>query len=69
MTSASPLGTTHLTVRRRILIGMWVALVIAMVIWTHFETPGWDLKVYVAAIHSLRVGHDPYADAMVAQQA
>lgn len=69
MTSASPLGTTHLTVRRRILIGMWVALVIAMVIWTHFETPGWDLKVYVAAIHSLRAGHDPYADAMVAQQA
>jgi len=40
-----------------------------MVIWTHFEIPGWDLQVYGAAIHSLQAGHDPYADAMAIQQA
>lgn len=72
MTAASPLDTSQLTVRRRpgrVLIGMWVALVIAMLIWTHFETPGWDLRVYGTAIHSLQAGHDPYADAMAVQQA
>lgn len=54
---------------RPVLIGMWIALVIAMFIWTRFEIPGWDLRVYSAAIHSLRAGHDPYADAMQVQQA
>jgi hypothetical protein len=48
---------------------MWVAVVIAVAIWTHLELPGWDVRVYVAAIHSLRAGHDPYADAMAIQQA
>jgi hypothetical protein len=43
--------------------------VVALAIWTHFEIPGWDLQVYSAAIHSLRAGHDPYADAMAIQQA
>lgn len=52
-----------------IVLAMWVAVVIAVAIWTHFETPGWDVRVYVAAIHSLRAGHDPYADAMAIQQA
>jgi hypothetical protein len=47
---------------------MWIALVIAVSIWTHFETPGWDVKVYAAAIRSLRAGHDPYADAIAVQQ-
>ncbi len=41
---------------------------VALLIWTHFEIPGWDLQVYAAAIHSLRAGHDPYADAMAIQQ-
>ena len=51
------------------LIGLWVAVVIALVVWTHFEMPGWDLRVYGAAINSLHAGHDPYADAMAIQQA
>jgi hypothetical protein len=58
--------------RRRsnpIVIGLWVAVAIALIVWTHFEIPGWDLRVYAAAIHSLRAGHDPYADAMAVQQA
>jgi hypothetical protein len=53
----------------RVVIGMWVAVVIALAVWTRFEIPGWDLHVYAAAIHSLHAGHDPYADAMAIQQA
>jgi hypothetical protein len=72
LTSTAPLDADQLTARRspgRILIGMWVALIIAMPIWTHFEIPGWDLQVYATAIHSLHAGHDPYMDAMAVQQA
>jgi len=29
---------------------------------------GWDVRVYAAAIKSLRLGHDPYADAMAIQR-
>jgi len=71
-TAALPVGAVGNTTRRRppvILIGMWVAVVIALFVWTHYEIPGWDLRVYAAAIHSLRAGHDPYADAMAVQQA
>jgi hypothetical protein len=70
--AASPLDTANWFAgrhSRRIFIGMWLALVVAMLVWTHFEIPGWDLQVYTAAIHSLRAGHDPYADAMAIQQA
>ncbi len=31
--------------------------------------PGWDLHVYVNAIHSLQAGHDPYADGIAVQRA
>jgi hypothetical protein len=47
---------------------MWSALVVAVLIWTHFANPGWDLKIYAAAMHSLHAGHDPYADAIAIQQ-
>lgn len=65
-------GASELNTRRRpgpILIGMWVAVVIALAVWTRFEIPGWDVGVYTAAIHSLHAGHDPYADAMAIQRA
>jgi hypothetical protein len=52
-----------------LLIGLWIVVVVAVAIWTGFEAPGWDVRVYVAAINSLRAGHDPYADAMAIQQA
>jgi hypothetical protein len=51
-----------------VLMGMWIALVLAVSIWIHFETPGVDLQVYAAAIQALRSGHDPYADATAIQQ-
>lgn len=54
--------------QRTVLIAMGIALVVAVSIWTHFEVPGWDLKVYAAAMTSLRAGHDPYADATAIQK-
>jgi hypothetical protein len=69
--AAPAFETTESKVRSRsgaVLIGMWIALVVAVSIWTHYEIPGWDVKVYVAAIHSLRAGHDPYADATAIQR-
>ena len=53
---------------RAVFLGMWIALVVALAIWTHFDAPGWDLKVYAAAMRSLRAGHDPYADAIAVQR-
>jgi hypothetical protein len=72
LTSASPLDASHLAAPRRlprIVIGFWAAVVVALLVWTHFEIPGWDVRVYTAAIQSLQAGHDPYADAMAVQQA
>jgi hypothetical protein len=73
LTSASPLDSNFLTTapRRpgRIVIAFWAAVVVALLVWTHFEIPGWDVRVYTAAIRSLQAGHDPYADAMAVQQA
>ena len=55
--------------RRRWLIFLIWALAFATIpIWTHFEPPFWDVAVYVNAIHSLRLHHDPYADAIAVQR-
>lgn len=56
-------------IHRRTLIGLWIAVAVAIVVWTKFGDHGWDVQVYGAAIHSLRAGHDPYADAMAIQEA
>jgi MFS family permease len=50
-------------------IGFWALVLISLPIWIHFEIPGWDVRVYTSAIHSLQTGHDPYADAMSVQRA
>ena len=55
--------------RSQFLIGFWAVILAAVCIWIHFDTPGWDVQVYVAAIHSLHAGHDPYADAIAIQNA
>ena len=72
MISAQTLETVKSNVRRRpsaVLVGIWTAVLVALLIWTHFEIPGWDLQVYGTAMRSLHAGHDPYADAMAIQQA
>ena len=42
----------------------WSCAVLAIVIWALVPgyDAGWDLRVYKAAILSLRAGHDPYED-------
>jgi len=48
----------------------WSCAVLAIVIWGLVPgyDAGWDLRVYKAAILSLRAGHDPYEDGMAAQR-
>ena len=46
--------------------GSWPA--IAIPIWTHFDKPAWDYKIYLCAVESLKAGHDPYADAIAVQK-
>jgi hypothetical protein len=51
-------------------IGLWVAVVAALILWRHDDAHpvGWDLDVYKAASRSLAIGHDPYLDATAIQQ-
>lgn len=51
------------------LLLLWFFCIIAIPVWTHFDSPpGWDVAIYRAAVNSLRAGHDPYADAIAEQQ-
>src|ERR1700728_2288589 len=49
----------------------WVCAIITAVIWFFIPSAasGWDLHVYANAIHSLRIGHDPYLDGIAVQRA
>jgi hypothetical protein len=53
-----------------IAVVFWVCAMIAAVTWFFVPTAasGWDLHVYASAIHSLRMGHDPYLDAIAVQR-
>jgi len=53
----------------RFLIAFWIVVLGAVAACIPLASYGWDVQVYAAAIHSLRLGHDPYADAMAIQQA
>jgi hypothetical protein len=71
LTADSPIEAAQLTIprsTRRVVVTLWVLVAIALIVWTRFQNPGWDVRVYAAAIHSLRAGHDPYADAMAIQR-
>ena len=59
---------TRSRVGQRTAFTLWVLSFVAIPVWIHFETPGWDPAIYVTAIHSVRAGHDPYADAIAVQQ-
>ena len=64
---AFSLGTTK-SFNNQLLTVFWLLALIATPIWTSFDTPAWDLAVYVNAIHSLQAGRDPYADAIAVQR-
>ena len=55
---------------RKIAILFWIlAYGTIPILWrVQAPPPGWDLKVYANAVHSLRIGHDPYADGVAAQR-
>ena len=47
---------------------LWILAFAAIPIWVAFDQAGWDLAIYNTAIHAVRAGHDPYADAIAIQQ-
>ena len=65
-----PSGPAHasLNLISRPLVAFWIVVLIAVAACVPMVSYGWDVQVYSAAIHSLRAGHDPYADAMAIQR-
>jgi hypothetical protein len=53
----------------RYLQTLWLTIFLAVGIWLHYQAPGWDVDVYRNAQHSMRIGHDPYLDAIGVQKA
>lgn len=62
-------ATTERLANNRILIGFWIVVILAVACCLPLASTSWDVRVYKAAIDSLHVGHDPYADAMAIQRA
>lgn len=54
---------------RYIVWTLWFLVLGAIPFVAHFDQPGWDFAVYRHAVESVRAGHDPYADAIAAQEA
>jgi len=48
---------------------LWMLAFASIPVWISFDRPGWDVSIYLNAIHSLQAGHDPYADAIAVQDA
>jgi hypothetical protein len=48
----------------------WILAIAAIPVWNALDPGnGWDAKVYLNAIRSIKAGHDPYADGIAAQTA
>jgi len=60
--------TFRLTGYRWIAVIFWALTVLAIAIWSFVPgyVIGWDLRACTDAIHSLKLGHDPYADGVAA---
>jgi hypothetical protein len=54
---------------RRLYWALWIGVLVSIAVWLAVDTWGWDVAVYGSAIHSLRMHHDPYADATAVQDA
>lgn len=59
-----------LRVIRILAVLFWIGAIVSLpaLVLIGKSTWGWDLHVYTNAIHSLRAGHDPYADGIAVQQ-
>ena len=62
-------GTPSRSSYRVIAAIFWILAFASIPGWISIDRPGWDVSVYINAIHSVRAGHDPYADAMAVQDA
>ncbi|MEZ2348227.1 hypothetical protein [Terriglobus sp. RCC_193] len=60
-----------LRVIRILAVLFWIGAIVSLpaLVLSGKSRWGWDLHVYANAIHSLRAGHDPYADGIAVQQA
>ncbi len=47
----------------------WFLVLAAIPVVARFDPPAWDVNIYRHAMQSLQAGHDPYADAIAAQEA
>ena len=47
----------------------WILTLITLPIWAVADHAGWDVVFYRNAVVAMRAGHDPYVDAMAAQEA
>jgi hypothetical protein len=50
------------------LAAIYVAAAISIPAHNRFEAPAWDVAIYLQAVHSVRLGHDPYLDAIAVQE-
>lgn len=57
----------HISSRKAAWIAWLLSLTALAILALHDDT-GWDAAIYRTALHSLRAGHDPYADAIAVQQ-
>ena len=48
---------------------LWVLVLATIPVWSHFDLPAWDAKIYLTAVHSVQHGHDPWADGVAIQKA
>ena len=63
-------GTPSRSPRVRVVAAIfWILAFASIPGWISIDQPGWDVSVYLKAIHSMQAGHDPYADAMAVQDA
>jgi len=63
-------GTPSRSPRVRVVAAIfWILAFASIPGWISIDRPGWDVSVYLKAIHSMQAGHDPYADAMAVQDA
>ena len=47
---------------------LWVLVLATIPVWSRFDLPAWDAKIYLTAVHSVQQGHDPWADGVAVQK-
>jgi hypothetical protein len=66
--SMSPLSKPSSVVQKFLLVALWIAAAVSVPVHNRFEAPAWDVHIYLQAVHSITIGHDPYLDAISIQE-